>query len=300
MKVLISVIIPHYNSYGLLRRALDSIPKRGDVEIIVVDDYSSEPSAKEIVAEKKYDHVCFSFLRKKSNAGKARNIGLNMAKGRYVLFLDSDDYFSKTAFELFINTIESKKELYQFHSTSFIEGTNEEGIRHRYMTRYYRMKNRTGLLGIVGPVAKLIKLEFIRENKIYFSDVPAGNDVVFSTLIACKSMEYEFIDNVVYHISQNNQSLTATINLENSVSRIKEATKRTMIVKDSEVVNKVIYFSKYHSIDSFAKLKKELKNKKFNKLYYRYILSLPPLSVFLWLVDSMINISVKRLKPRIG
>lgn len=298
MNILISVIIPHYNSKGLLRRTLDSIPRRDDIQIIVVDDLSTESSIQEIASEAEYAHVTFEFSNKKLTAGGARNVGILLAIGEYVLFSDSDDYFSETAFNYFIEIIESRKDLYQFHVTSFIEGSNKEGTRHLYLLPFYKLANHVALLGIVGPVAKLIRLEFLKMHNILFSEVPAGNDVVFSTKVSCAVKSFEFVNNVVYHISQNSSGLTSTISLENSLARVREAIKRTKIIKESKVVSQVVYFSKANQILEFTKILVKLKHKKYAKLYFRYLFCLPPFTIVAWVLRAGIEyILKKRITP---
>ena len=89
-----SIIIPHKNTPDLLKRCVSSIPRREDVQIIIVDDNSDE---------KIVDFEHFPFLgtpnatvvfdKSSKGAGHARNIGLEKAEGKWYLFADSDDFF---------------------------------------------------------------------------------------------------------------------------------------------------------------------------------------------------------------
>ena len=89
-----SIIIPHHNTPDLLKRCLLSIPKRDDVQVIVVDDKSDDsylPAVRKI-------QECFSpwefiYLTEGKGAGHARNVGIDYSKGDWLLFADSDDYF---------------------------------------------------------------------------------------------------------------------------------------------------------------------------------------------------------------
>ena len=84
-------IIPHHNSPELLIRCLDSIPKRPDIEVIVVDDNSQED--KKPFVNREDTQVVLLNKAQSNGAGRARNIGLSMAKGKWLLFADCDDYY---------------------------------------------------------------------------------------------------------------------------------------------------------------------------------------------------------------
>ena len=91
---LLSVIIPLYNCAPVIYRCLDSIDY-DNAEIIVVNDGSTD-NGKELV-EKYTENHPFVRLINKHNGGvsSARNIGIEQAKGRYIVFVDADDYLSQ-------------------------------------------------------------------------------------------------------------------------------------------------------------------------------------------------------------
>ena len=89
MKFKYSFIIPHRNSPALLNRLIESIPQRKDIEIIIVDDNSSIDKRPSII---RGDLKIIELEEQDSNgAGHARNIGLDMAQGEWLLFADADD-----------------------------------------------------------------------------------------------------------------------------------------------------------------------------------------------------------------
>ncbi|MCI8394689.1 MAG: glycosyltransferase [Bacilli bacterium] len=100
-EVLLSVIIPVYNTEAYLRKCLDSVlgtipPK---TEIIIVNDGSPDQSAKIIEEyENKFPSIVFGYQKKNGGLSSAKNYGLEKAKGRYVIFLDSDDYVSSNMY----------------------------------------------------------------------------------------------------------------------------------------------------------------------------------------------------------
>ena len=95
-----SVVIPTFNSAGFVEECVESIFAQGrtDVEVIVVDDCSTD-STREIVLGLQERHGNLSLLRTGRNGGPglARNAGIEAARGRWVLFVDSDDCLAETA-----------------------------------------------------------------------------------------------------------------------------------------------------------------------------------------------------------
>lgn len=98
----VSVIIPVYNVAKYITYTIESILKQSykDVEIILVDDCSTDNSA-EIIAKYTSEHLNMLYLRLERNQGAAvaRNKALSIAKGRYVAFLDSDDIWCEGKLE---------------------------------------------------------------------------------------------------------------------------------------------------------------------------------------------------------
>ena len=94
-----SVIIPHHNCPDFLCRLLNSIPQREDIEIIVVDD-NSDSNKKPNISR---TDVKIIYLQAKDSkgAGRARNVGLKQATGKWLLFADADDYYINNAFDKF-------------------------------------------------------------------------------------------------------------------------------------------------------------------------------------------------------
>ena len=95
-QLLLSIIIPVYNAEDYLRRCIDSVFKQGlndnELEVIIIDDGSQDKSydiALAIVSEHENIFVC---TQRNSGQAAARNVGLEKAKGKYVMFVDSDDY----------------------------------------------------------------------------------------------------------------------------------------------------------------------------------------------------------------
>lgn len=108
MNDLVSVIIPLYNRQNTIVRAVESVLNQTykNIEIIIVDDCSSDDGCK--IIENKYKHndsIHLIKLKKNSGACVARNVGIEAAKGKYIGFLDSDDYYYKDKIEIQVQAL---------------------------------------------------------------------------------------------------------------------------------------------------------------------------------------------------
>ncbi|MDR1711106.1 MAG: glycosyltransferase [Propionibacteriaceae bacterium] len=92
-----SLIIPVHNSAGYVNTLFESIPHRADLEVIVVDDRSEPEQAartRELLDAQAFPHSRFLQNLRGPGAGGARNTGMDHARGRWLVFADSDDSFT--------------------------------------------------------------------------------------------------------------------------------------------------------------------------------------------------------------
>lgn len=126
----ISVIIPVYNARENIVRAVGSVLKQTlkDIEIICINDASTDDSLEILLdLEKIYpDKIIVINSEENLGAGGARNLGLDMARGRYVGFVDSDDYVTPNMFELLYE--EAKKGDYDIVDAGFYDEAKDNAI----------------------------------------------------------------------------------------------------------------------------------------------------------------------------
>lgn len=98
----VSVVVPVYNQEKYIERCLDSILAQSmqEMEVILVDDGSTDSTADILSRYEQKDERIIVLHQKNQYAGAARNNGLRTAKGEYVIFWDSDDYFQEDALEV--------------------------------------------------------------------------------------------------------------------------------------------------------------------------------------------------------
>ena len=143
MSPLVSVIVPVYNTSKYLRQCLDSIQAQTlkEIEIICVDDGSTDNSM-EILLEKELEDSRICILQQKNRGGgAARNLGMSIAKGKYLSFLDSDDFFEPTMLEEAYTAAEKHNAditIYSYHI--FYDGSKlyskiKDGINNYYLPK---------------------------------------------------------------------------------------------------------------------------------------------------------------------
>lgn len=119
-----SVIIPVYNTEKYLVECIESVLRQTqkEIEIILIDDGSTDGSRKIIEKyEKDYENIVAVYQENKKQ-GAARNVGINLAKGKYIYFLDSDDYIAEDTLErCYINAEEKKTDFLLFDAYTFRE-----------------------------------------------------------------------------------------------------------------------------------------------------------------------------------
>lgn len=114
MEELISIIVPVYNVEKYIRRCIDSIIQQDyrNLEIILVDDGSTDKSGIICDKYKKRDKRICVVHKENGGLSSARNTGIDLAKGNYIAFVDSDDYISKDMYSILMkNIIEEKADI---------------------------------------------------------------------------------------------------------------------------------------------------------------------------------------------
>lgn len=184
-----SFVIPHHNTPDLLQRLVDSIPQRGDIEIIVVDD-NSDVDKKANVSR---SDVKIIYIDKEhtKGAGRARNIGMDAATGKWLVFADADDFFdSKSLHEAMVEYVDADADVVVFPIRVVDSDTLQEGHwRDQWFnTLFYSKKSpKQKLMGTAACWSKFIRKDIVDRNNIRFEEIRYSNDQWFSANVAIQS-----------------------------------------------------------------------------------------------------------------
>lgn len=219
MNPLISIVIPVYNGEKFLRDCLDSVLKQTleNIEVIVVNDGSSDSSADIIEHYAKKDNRVIPINQENQGPETARNNGIKNSKGEFIAFLDSDDWVEPETYkEMYEAAVKSRADIV-FTDIVWEYEDQEKSRIHSYSVNANRTINRdeikekilTDFLysGSYGGVWKLFRRRFVESNDIKFPKGKyLGEDWLFNleAFTYCDTVYY--LNKPYYHYRQINQT----------------------------------------------------------------------------------------------
>ena len=208
----ISIIVPIYNAEKYLKTCVDSLinQTKKELEFILVNDGSTDASEKII---KSYSDKRIKYYKNKNQGiGKTRNFGINKAKGKYIMFLDSDDYLDINACkELFKKAEEENLDLVinNFYRVDEVTKTQEEVIIEPFKNTTLK-DNKELLLNInLAPWNKLYKTTLLKDNNIKFVEDLKYEDAPFVVETIDKAKKIGHINKFLnYYVIHKNSETT--------------------------------------------------------------------------------------------
>ena len=211
----VSIIIPVYNTEQYLPRCIDSILGQSftDFELLLIDDGSTDGSAKICDAYAEKDSRIRVLHKENGGVSSARNLGLNEAKGEWVVFVDSDDWISDNCIKLLTEPLRNKEfdivvgdyriigEFPYNLELSLPEGAyHETGITHTFCNGgiYIMSWN------------KLYRKEFLLKNQLAFEEGKVHEDEILAFEISCLEKSFYVVKSVTYYYRIRENSI-ATI-----------------------------------------------------------------------------------------
>ncbi len=275
---MISVIIPNYNNSKYLKKCIESVLNQNykDYELIIVDDGSTDDSVDIIKKYTKHKNVIF-YKQNNLNAAIARNRGIELSKGEYLFFLDSDDYlYSNDVFEKLINGIKNN---------DLVIGNYDIIDENDSFVNEYKVNEEKNIIDVdnvykysmISPVPsnKLYKRSIIEKYNIYFSNVRIGQDLHFYLKYLACSDNINIIEDKIYNYRVVNSGMSKTINnnLFDIVKCFDEVKKFYILNNKKDLYDKYIILTLLKNYHVQMKKYIDVKDKTFRKsilLFFKY------------------------------
>lgn len=210
--MLVSFVVPVYNVEKYLSTCLDSILSQGvesdNYEIILVEDCSTDGSLKICLDYcKRYNNIFLVQNEKNIGLGLTRNRGMEIAKGEYIHFVDSDDLLFPNSLRclLSLNVVSLHPDIIRFRSSCKTEYVNNHNEIEYQGTSY----NITPSLLSLSVWRYWFRRRFLIENNIDSLDKRTGQDAIFTFKALSKNPYIVVVSTVVYFYRLRGDSITA-------------------------------------------------------------------------------------------
>ncbi|MBR6162663.1 glycosyltransferase family 2 protein [bacterium] len=250
---LLSIVIPVYNAGEYLEKCLCSILNQtfADFEVLCINDYSEDNSL-EILNEysKKDERIIIINNEKNLGAALTRNVGLEKAEGKYIYFIDADDYIDENYLEVMVQKIEQEKcdiilnmsilaesngNITQFRHPSMPE-INPDG---EYLDKIATIHDAPCFLW-----ARIYRRDFLNEHNLRFLNIHATEDVVFNAIVNLETERTFVFYGPKYHYNVVQTGLTGTVKSDDN--RDLQHIKAHDLIYD--------YLKKHNKLDNRLKL----------------------------------------------
>ena len=278
MHIKVSVIVAIYNAEQYILDSINNICKQSlqEVEIVIVNDGSTDGSVEIIDKCAHKDSRISVYHEKHAGVAHARQVGLENAKGEYILFVDADDVVSPNMLEEMYNV--AKEQDADVVVSDFTELTNEGDT--------YRSQKPTTLngLSILEDILngklygalwnKLIRSEIIRETQAHFTEtLTMREDLVFLSELLPHVDKVAYIPKAFYGYERRNVSSLTNNYLDESVDYYRQEVLWNHLILQNQYIsessrNKIL---QYYSLLAYITLKKRLFTKEeWNKNFLPY------------------------------
>ncbi len=269
-----TIIMPVYNAENFLSKNLSFFKniKRNDVELLIINDGSTDNSL-EIIKSYSIKN-CTIIDQENHGVSYSRNIGIKKAKGKYISFLDCDDFLNDNIFETVDKYINDNYDVVRY-SFSFFNGKEYTPFKLTEALTVYKNENVLKLQQDAMSTFKynsiwnqFIKKSLLEKNKIYFNEKHKyAEDLEFNLKLFSKATSVCILPNSLYYYYINENGITRNKSYENIKKCTEDAIEiyvnNIRIAQEKEILNKKIIL---HSIEEIlTNIKKIFLNKTITK-----------------------------------
>ncbi|WP_233650285.1 glycosyltransferase family 2 protein [Staphylococcus cohnii] len=294
-KIKVSVLISTYNKEKFIKKTLDSILNqtmdKSDFEIIVVDDCSTD-STSDIVSKQVESFVNYQFVQLDENSGtpaEPRNLSIDLSKGKYIMFVDGDDWLPSDAIEKLYTLLKSNKTDYATGLTKYVytdhiarSGVALSKIAHKKVD----LKNFRKSFYHLAPAGRMIKSSVIKKNNIRFPEMIYGEDLQFFAEVFFNTKNISTTQDVVYCANRYDENISLVKSEESTVVNRMKWQNEAYIYLINKYKNNRIFTSLLYRIIN----KDILEGKFYKKQFIKEIdMLLPVFQDILDIIDKNFN-----------
>lgn len=196
----VSIIVPIYNAEKFIKKCIESILNQSykNLELILVNDGSKDNSSK-IINQYKNNKRVNIFTQKNHGAAYTRNFGLKQATGKYVTFIDSDDFIDKDYIEKYVKSFKK--------NTDIVLGGYNKVFPNKKKT-FLPQKCKWDIYRFSATCGKMYQRKFLIDNQIEYGDTEFLEDVIFNLTCLFSNANYTFIEYSGYNYVYNQESIS--------------------------------------------------------------------------------------------
>lgn len=245
---LVSIIIPIYNAEKTISRCLNSILSQTykELEILLINDGSQDNSLKIMQNYAKQDSRIKVINKKNSGVSSTRNIGIKEANGKYLMFIDSDDYINdKTIYTLVEEMEKNNIDIIRFNG--YIENRKGNMLKLEFPINNKKVlctpENKIEIIELINHPTKSIRcycpLFFMKNNNIipFNENLSYLEDKVFYLENLLNNKKIMFLNEYFYYYTYNKKSTTKSV--DNYIGNIKKIIDSKQYIK--EILKKHLY-----------------------------------------------------------
>jgi glycosyltransferase involved in cell wall biosynthesis len=277
-KFLVSIIIPAYNVEKYIEKCLLSILEQTytNIEIIVVDDGSTDNTGQLIDNVSQQDSRVRVIHKKNAGVSAARNSGIEISTGDYLVFVDGDDYIAQDYIEYMLSLIENTDSEFCLSKCCYTK-SGEKQTENEYIEKL-QPEDATALLispdVIVGCWNKIFIRSLIVNNNIWFStNLFYGEGLTFITTVSQISKSVGVGNRKVYYYRRNNEDSATTkfdINKLYNGERALKNIRKQLTINSPKVITMLNLHLCIFSLGALVKIKSNRVEKEYLKDYKRW------------------------------